>query len=592
MKLFPLPKPLEEKAGNDVVIIITHVGTSQRGLPCARVSVWNGKPLAVDVIEPDAATDRRRLAKLAALADPVAVPDVAAIELAIVQCAEALQACDLRPPAQDARGEAEAEARPSADFPGLIDVVADENGEPAFLVLDPGSKSSVSVVAEYVPAEGAALVPPPAKALPWLLPRAVEVLRYLAPGADTGASLFSDVASCVKQHALLPVLPKPHEEAYYELCAAWEFHTYYMEPAAYSPELAFCAQPERGKSRTGRTLIYIARHGVHTETLREANLFRDSQDRRATLFLDCKSLWAKAEKLGCEDILLQRFERGARVSRVLYPERGPFEDTVYYDIFGPTVLASNEPLGRILDTRCIPIGMPLAPDDVEYPVPDEVALQPLRERLTAWRARQLIAGWQPETVRKPATSRLGDVLLPLMQIVAHVAPERLDSLRVLAKHLERGRRQERALSWEASIVVAVNTLSDRVANALLLVDVIAEAVNAGRSEKERLSNKRIGNILRSLGLEIKKGHANKAALVWNDEKIAALTAHYWEPEPEAGLASPDEKPVQIPASMGAAVAHHANQTKPAGVTGEHIEHNSAADACDEDGDTREEGFDL
>ena len=49
---------------------------------------------------------------------------------------------------------AEAAACLSADFPELVDVVADENGEPLFLVLDVGEKLGVSVVGDYVPATG------------------------------------------------------------------------------------------------------------------------------------------------------------------------------------------------------------------------------------------------------------------------------------------------------------------------------------------------------------------------------------------------------------------------------------------------------
>src|SRR5205814_583731 len=143
-----------------------------------------------------------------------------------------------------------------------------------------GDTSEVSAVKSHVPESGpdagATLVPPPSRSLPWLLPRASEVLRYLEPGADDDAPLFADVVACVKRHALLPTL-RLHADAYYDLCAAWVLHTYYMEVAAYSPMLAFYAVPERGKSRTGRALIYLARRGIHTETLREANLFRDSQ---------------------------------------------------------------------------------------------------------------------------------------------------------------------------------------------------------------------------------------------------------------------------------------------------------------------------
>jgi hypothetical protein len=365
------------------------------------------------------------------------------------------------------------------------------------------------------------------------------VLRYLEPGADTALQLFDDLVETLKRHALLPSITG-HPAAYYELLAAWEFHTYALEVADYSPEIGFFAVPERGKSRTGRTLSYIARRGVHSETVREANLFRVSEHLGGTLFLDCKDLWGKAEKAGCEDIILHRFERGARVARVLFPDRGAFHDTKWYEIFGATILATNEPLGRILDTRCIPITMPLAPTGSKYPIPNETALRPVRERLTAWRARNLLDGWHPAHMAKPADSRLGDVLLPLAQLVQHIAPVRMPSFLALVKHLERGRRQERAMSWEAEVVAAVAGQKDAASNCLLLVDAVAAWVNKDRPEREQLSNKRISNVLRSLGFEMKKSHGNKAALVWDEEKVAALKEQYAPPPDESDEQPPGE----------------------------------------------------
>jgi hypothetical protein len=561
MKLRPLHPVIEQPTAIDgVAVIISHVGRAPSGLLRARAGVWNGRQLASDVIDLDRAAHRQRLAKAASKADPEMIPDPAPVDAALLECAEALQASINDP--KHRPSERPPDGQPSANFPDLVDVVIDDDAALAFLVVDPSGQHGVSVVSVVSPAEGGddlrPFVPPPARGLPWHLPRAAEVLRYLEPGADSGSALFDDLVTCLKLHALLPGGPGGHSDAYYVLLAAWEFHTYLLEVAAYSAMLAFTAVPERGKSRTGRTLTYIARRGIHTETLREANLFRDSQDRRATLFLDCKGLWRKAEKLGCEDILLQRFEKGARVGRVLYPERGPFHDTVYYDIFGPTILASNEPLGRILDTRCIPIAMPLAPDGVEYPVPDEAALLPLRERLTAWRARQLVAGWVPEPMAKPAPSRLGDVLLPLVQLVAQVAPRHLPSMLALARHLQAERRSDRALSWEAAIVTALTELRSQVLNGLLLINVLAEQVNTDRPEKERLSNKRISDVLRSVGLEVRKTHGNKAAVVWDDDKIATLSRHYAQSAEQGN----EERTAKNPAGEGSADANHANQTNP------------------------------
>lgn len=526
MKLNALPQPVEHPIGDTgLAVIVTHVGDAQNGLRKARMVVWNGRPLAGDVIEPTMALDRRRLAKAAVKADPDLGVDATEIDAAILACGETLYQIEM--PTTNADDDDDRKPRLSANFPGLVDIVVGIDGRPSYLIVDETADTGVAMVDEIEQLD-TRLVPPPIDALPWRLPRADEVLRHLH--ADDDRELFDAVVTTIKRHALLPLGPVEYPDAYADLEAAFVFHTHYPEPAAYSPELELYAVPERGKSRNGRTLTYLCRRGIHTETLREANLFRDSQDRGATLFLDCTKLWTKLEKAGSEDILLNRFERGARVGRVLYPDRGPFHDTVYYDIFGPTILASNEPLGRILDTRCVSINMPLAPAGTEYPVPDEDALLPIRERLTAWRARCLMANWQPELIAKPAHSRLGDVLLPLAQIIAKVAPDRLDGFRMLATHIEAERRRERSMSWESSIVGAVVSLKGDAINGLLPIGTIAIRVNTGRPEKEHISNKRVGEVLRSLGLTTKTAHANKAALVWDEAAIAKLAAHYGEPE--------------------------------------------------------------
>jgi len=125
----------------------------------------------------------------------------------------------------------------------------------------------------------------------------------------------------------------------------------------YCPYILFNAVAERGKSRTGKSVTYVAFRGIHLIELREATIFRYSQHLHGTLFLDLLDISKKAEKGGCEDILLLRYEKGAKCSRVQYPDQGPFNDTVYYDIYGPTIISSNEQPHKILETRCLPINI-------------------------------------------------------------------------------------------------------------------------------------------------------------------------------------------------------------------------------------------
>jgi hypothetical protein len=578
MKMVPLESPIEEPTSiAGVTIQITQVGRAPSGLTAARVAVWNDRVLAVDVIQPELASHRKRLIKQASQADPEVIGDGSALESTLTEIAERLPLVEL--PAQSGDEDKDAGPRRSANFPGLVDLVADEHGAPVFLVVDEESPLGVSLVTEFESQEGddagVLLIPPDRKALPWMLPRAAMVLAYVQASEPAG-ELFSDLVQCIERHSSLPSLPSRHDgrgddgehgegeidgpHAYHILLAAWLFHTYLLEVAQYSAMLAYVGPAERGKSRSGRTATNLSRRGIRTETLREATLFRDAQDRGATIFLDCMDLWAKAEKHGCEDILLNRYEKGAVVERVLYPDRGPFDDTVFYQIFGATILASNEALGRILDTRCVPISMPLAVDGIEYPVPDEATLLPLRERLTAWRARQLISKWQPDPMPKPAPSRLGDVLLPLAQLIAAISPDRLSTFVALAQHLERERRGERALSWEGLLVSVLGELASEVKHGSLPLDDIAQRANDGRPERERLSNRKISGLLRLLGFTLKKGHANKAMLCWDEDKVTRLRVHYRDLG--ADQTADSELPTESPGQTQSQDAHHANHPIP------------------------------
>jgi hypothetical protein len=146
---------------------------------------------------------------------------------------------------------------------------------------------------------------------------------------------------------------------------------------------------------------------------------RVAQDLGATLFFDVKDIWRKAEKQGTEDLLLGRFEKGQKVPRVLYPEKGPHRDIRYYSIFGPTAIASNAGFHYTLETRAVIINMPLSAKRFERNVTPEAAL-PLKERLVAFRARHL--GEKLTETKKPASGRLGDILQPLLQMVMLVKP--------------------------------------------------------------------------------------------------------------------------------------------------------------------------
>ena len=422
----------------------------------------------------------------------------------------------------------------AALFDGLVDLVQ-HDGRTAFLVRDGGS---VSVLAN-VERDGVVLLPPPIEQIPWLLPRAEEVLKHhelsqASPSSVSHAGLYDDLLVYHKSISELP------EEEHYDLITAWAFHTYLLEPVQYTPVLCFFAVPERGKSRTGKGMIHVAYRGIHVESLRDAYIVRVASNFRATLFFDVKDIWRKAEKHGSEDILLHRFEKGAKVPRVLYPDRGPYRDTVYYDIFGPTLIATNAGVHKILETRAIQLNMPVSSKRFDNDVKPEDGL-PLKERLVAFRAWHL--GATLPDIPKPVSGRLGDILRPLLQIVRLVRPNRERALLTLAGEIELGRKLENADSFEAQLLSAVIQLRGQVDRGLLPVKTITDAFNEGKLDKWQISYTRVGKCLAAMDFDKGKTHNGAAGIVWNKEKVGRMASAY-------GLRQPSDAPDASDASDG------------------------------------------
>jgi DNA primase catalytic core len=398
----------------------------------------------------------------------------------------------------------------TADFDGLVDLV-EADGRSAFLIQaanGPELRFSIEL-------DGTSYVPPPVDQIPWLLPRGQEAQRWVRE--DTDRQLFLDLCD---YHRSISELPS---DAHYTLLAAWDFHTYLLQHAEYSPYLWLYGVPERGKSRTGKGLIYVAYRGLHVESLREAYLLRAARDLRATIFFDVMDLWRKADRSQSEDILLMRFERGARVPRVLYPDRGALRDTVYYEIFGASVLGTNEPIHHIMETRALLIALPETNRKFEGDV-TPFGARSLRERLVAFRARHMDSRL-PKT-DKPCRGRLGDITRPLVQVLRLVCPEAQPVLLDLLRKIETARRLQKTESLEAQIVAAIRSLEEEVRGGILPVKRITDVVNEPRGEREKVTPQKVGRRLDALGFGKAKTSSNSSAIHWNEEFLRRVELAY------------------------------------------------------------------
>ncbi|KWT92038.1 hypothetical protein [Candidatus Magnetominusculus xianensis] len=429
----------------------------------------------------------------------------------------------------------------SMNFPGLVDVVADDEGNPSYLIKD-GEEFRLSKSHDI---DTTTFSPPSKEDIPFSLVRGEDIIECYKK-EDKG--LFNDLLVYLKRFSFL-------EFKQWLIVACFVFLTYLQDfpDIHYMPMLLFYAVPERGKSRTGKSIIYVAFRGVHLVDLREANIFRYSENLRATLFFDMMDLWTKAVKNGAEDILLGRYEKGAKAARVIYPEKGAFQDMVHYDIYGPTIIATNQNIHKILDTRCLNTSMPNKPGEYENPTQEKGL--PLKARLIAWRARVMDKSLPIVKHIPELTGRLWDITQPLLQVCSMVYPEGFDELKEAFIEIARQRVEDRKESIDGKIVSILEELSPTdKATWIIKVADIEEKLNENRAEKDKFSSQYIGGKLKALGFNKRKVNGRSQIILVRRDFDTLLKGYnnissdmYAEPLP---LSTSCTEPENTPCSIG------------------------------------------
>jgi hypothetical protein len=271
-------------------------------------------------------------------------------------------------------------------------------------------------------------------------------------------------------------------------------------------------------------MIYVSYRGIHQENLREANLFRSSHDLAATLFIDVSNISKKAIRESSLDIVLQRFEKGAKVQRVLHPEWGPFKDSRFYDIFGATVIATNEPINEVMESRSFPIDMPFAHNNFPKPQPHHGL--PFRERLLAWRAHFLIDKLAFPSPPQFPMGRLNDIAIPLWQLIRLVSPSHCPQFEELVQEFNEKRRQGKSSTLEGEVIKALLELGSQIEDGKIEVDMITDRVNQGRKDFHKESSRYIGKVLRRLGFQFSRKHASKRRYYYDAELLSNLSMEY------------------------------------------------------------------
>jgi DNA primase catalytic core len=417
------------------------------------------------------------------------------------------------------KGEGEEKVEYAARFKALVDLVLHE-GKIQYLV---NTGDDLFVIDCWRADEGETyLLPPPEIGqVPFdLLPADLILGKYHDSSQHT---LYDRVVRKLREVAVLA------SDEHYHLCAVFIFFTYLAEQAPYYPYLWFFGLPERGKSRITKAVIQLSYRGLYSETLREAYLFRFAEHFGGTLGLDLYELSNRAQKQGSHDLLLGRFEKGMKIARVTNPDKGPFQDTRYYAVSGPTVLATNVeiPLEDPLRSRCIRVVMPEARGI--YPNNNTVEeLQGLKAELLVFRARRMYS--RLPAVEKPIAGRLGDVIQPLLAVAALVSKEADRCLRSLVRELDSARRAGEAESMPGRIVQLIYGMRGELKGGRLPVSRLQKKLNEGiENDRFKLSPQRVGKELSALGISTRK-IGGYMMIEWNESVMSRLRERFMPEE--------------------------------------------------------------
>jgi hypothetical protein len=404
----------------------------------------------------------------------------------------------------------------SAYFAGIIDICEGEDRQLLYQTVANGKP----IFTETVCIDGIESIPPDRVEMPDTIPRAWKVSEYMEQDDKT---LYDDVLTYMKRSSAL-------DDLQWSVVAHFIFLTYLHDhrDIRYCPIILFYAVPGRGKSRTGTSIIHLAFRGIHLNEFRQANILRYSDNLHATLFFDIMDIWKKAERNDSQDILLGRFEKGQKCSRVLHPEKGRFRDTVHYEVYGPTIIATNAMPHHILDTRCLPIVMPNRPGIYENLRPEQ-ALE-LKERLTACRAKHLSGLLTEIEPIDGITGRLWDISKPLFQVGLLVNPQGFGQLReaILAIAGEQSESKKETMEGHLAKVIrelSVVEESKDLPEWSIKHSEIVNLFNKNRPIEKQVSSGSVGMRLRSMSIRHKQVDGRSHIILTKEEYWTLLNEY-------------------------------------------------------------------
>jgi hypothetical protein len=319
-------------------------------------------------------------------------------------------------------------------------------------------------------------------------PHLQESLRLPAgvSGSGDAAELLRDVVACLHRYVDLP------KDAA-ELAGSFVLHTWIADRSPTASYLWLAGPYASGKTTLLQLLQCLCRRAVLVGDVSPAFLYSLPSRIRPTLLIDEFDGSSGSTTRHIERLLRNGSTRGVRVGRAKQ----------LYDVFGPKVIASSlPPCESGLASRAIVISM--VPSERVLQKLDPEAMERLasefQPRLLMFRLRHQSSSF-PQLDAANLTPRIRDMARALAAPLAG-APELQERLLAHFENRDHEARIDRASGPEAIILQAVFRLCHHHNGHMSVSRIAAEAerVAAEVGEWQRFAPRRVGNILRSLGL--------------------------------------------------------------------------------------------
>jgi hypothetical protein len=358
---------------------------------------------------------------------------------------------------------------------GLADLVRGPQGDLEFLTYRDGVGTYQRSVADGT----RTLVPPNVDR------SLIEAVRWpsFVEANDASRLLLSDIKDLLKHYLELADLD-------YDLVAHFALSTWFADLSRVAPYLWVVGAHSCGKTTLLRLLSAICRRPALAADITPAALYSLCTSLRPTLLLD--------ELDPSDTVLLRLLRNGSTLGPKVF-RRGKA-----YDLFGPKVIVSRqESPDAALTSRALVLAM--RPSNKNLPPLDDAALigiaEPLQARLLAFRLRNYRRKRSSELATNSLTPRMRDIARALT--IALLGDAELEStvIGLLRPHdveakLKRGSEPEWAVAL--ALLISCHPAANHLTVGKLSFEV--DDVLAHQGETYRLTPRKIGDILRSLGI--------------------------------------------------------------------------------------------